>query len=86
MKYHLDDAKIEVVPQTLDNTMVLCGAHSHVTAEPEGKLTVQMVKPKMNTKKTRLEKTTQHLYDLESGNEPEKVLNIDLDLYQMENY
>jgi hypothetical protein len=26
------------------------------------------------------------LYDLESHGEPEKKLNVDLDLYQMENY
>jgi len=33
-----------------------------------------------------LEKLTCHLYDLEDCNGPEKRLNIDLDLYQMEEY
>ncbi len=87
LKCHLDDAKIEVVPQTIDNSMVLCGGHVHVAAKPDGKLKVRMVKPKVNiAKKTRLGKVTQELYDLESGSEPEKVLNIDLGLYQMEDY
>jgi hypothetical protein len=35
---------------------------------------------------SRLEKATQHLYDLEDAHEPEKPLNIDFGLYQMENY
>jgi hypothetical protein len=38
------------------------------------------------TKKSQLEKATHHLYDLESSHAAEKILNIDLDLYQMEDY
>jgi hypothetical protein len=46
-----------------------------------------MVKAKMTTvKKSRLEKATSHLYDLEDSHGPEKALNIDLGLYQMEDF
>jgi hypothetical protein len=50
-------------------------------------MSIGMVKNKVPVKRTsRLEKATQHLYDLEAIHEPEKPLNIDLGLYQMENY
>jgi hypothetical protein len=45
-----------------------------------------MDKAKVTVKKSRLEKATSHLYDLEDSTGPEKVLNIDLGLYQMEDY
>ena len=48
---------------------------------------VRMVKSKMPVKKTsRLDKATNHLYDLEDAHGPEKPLNIDFGLYQMEDY
>jgi len=51
-------------------------------------------KPKIKTtrakkalpKKSKLSRITQRLYNLESENEPEKPLNIELYLYQMETY
>ena len=45
-----------------------------------------MVKAKMSTKKSRLERATSNLYDLEDSHGPEKALNIDLGLYQMEDF
>ena len=45
-----------------------------------------MVKAKMTTKKSNLEKATNHLYDLEDCNGPEKTLKIDFGLYQMEDH
>ena len=86
LKCHLavEDAKIEVVPKIIDNSMVIGG--SHIMHEPKGKLEVGMVKTKVTVKKSRLEKATQHLYDLEEGNAPEKLLNVDFGIYQMENY
>jgi hypothetical protein len=83
----LEDAKVEVVPQVLDNTGVLCDSLP-LAARPERKLKVRAVKSrvKVSVKNSRLGKITRQLYDLESGCEPEKVLNIDLDLYQMEDY
>jgi hypothetical protein len=86
LKLHLsvEDAKVEVAPQIIDNTMVI-GA-PHIMQKPKGKVKVRMVKAKVIAKKSRLEKATSHLYDLEDSTGPEKTLNIDLGLYQMENY
>ena len=81
----IDDAKIEVSPKMIDNSVVIGG--SHVVRKPKNKMNIRMVKNKMPVKKTsRLEKATRCLYDLEEGHEPEKPLNIDLGLYQMEDY
>lgn len=87
LKYALtvEDAKVEVVPKIIDNSMVISGIH--VVRKPKGKMEVRMVKPKVTVKSSsRLEKAAQHLYDLEEAHEPEKPLNIDFGLYQMENY
>jgi hypothetical protein len=82
LKLHLS---IEVTPKIIDNTHVL-GAPS-VIGKQKGKMKVnRMVKAKVTVKKSRLEKVTSHLYDLEDSCGPEKTLNIDLGLYQMEDY
>ncbi len=80
----IEDVKVEVVPKIIDNTLVL-GA-SNVMRKPKGKIKVRMVKAKVPVKKNRLEKATSHLYDLEDSCGPEKVLNIDFGLFQMEDY
>jgi len=87
LKLHIEEPKIEVVPELVDNTMVICGPHNNpaVIAQPK-KLKVRAVKPKMTTKKSKLDRATSQLYDLESCSGPEKSLNLDLDLYQMEDY
>jgi len=41
---------------------------------------------KANVKVSGLGKVTRKLYDLEPGGEPEKLLKIDLGLYQMEDF
>jgi hypothetical protein len=87
LKLHLsiEEVKIEVTPKIIDNTLVL-GAPS-VISKSKGKMKVnRMVKTKVTVKKSRLEKATSHLYDLEDSCGPEKTLNIDLGLYQMEDY
>jgi hypothetical protein len=86
LKLHLsiEDAKVEVTPKIIDNTLVL--AVSNVMRKPKGKMKVRMVKAKVTVKKSRLEKATSHLYDLEDSCGPEKPLNIDFGLYQMEGY
>lgn len=87
LKLHLEEAKIEVVPELVDNTMVICGSHNNPTVVTQSKkLKVRAVKPKMTTKKSKLDRVTSQLYDLESCSGPEKSLNLDLDLYQMEDY
>ena len=81
----IDDVKLEVVPKIVDNSMVIAG--THVVRKPKNKMNTRMVKNKMPIKRTsRLEKATRCLYDLEAAHEPEKTLNLDLDLYQMEDY
>jgi len=80
----IDDAKIEVAPQIIDNT-VMIGA-PHIMGKSQTKVKTRMVKAKMTTKKSRLERVTSHLYDLENSCRAEKTLNIDLDLYQMEDF
>jgi len=76
---------IENTAKMTDTTaLVVCGAL--LNPEREGKPKLVIVKNRMNSLKSRLGKIMRRLYDLESGNEPEKPLNIDLDLYQMENY
>jgi hypothetical protein len=81
-----DDAKIEFTPQLVDNTLHLCTPGCmHFDSKVE--TCVQPKKPVVKvkvTKKSQLEKATHHLYDLESSHAAEKILNIDLDLYQME--
>jgi hypothetical protein len=80
----VDDVKVEVVPQIIDNTMVL--GEPHIERKPKGKVKVRMVKAKVTPKRSRLERATSSLYDLEDSTGPEKPLNIDFGLYQMENY
>ena len=80
----IDDLKIEVVPKIINPTMVL--AAPSVTRKPKGKMKVRMVKAKVTPRKSRLEKATSHLYDLEDCSGPEKTLSIDFGLYQMEDY
>ena len=80
----LEDAKIDVSPKIIDNTMIL--ATPHIMHKPKGKMKTRMVKAKVTVKKSRLEKVTSNLYDLEDSCGPEKQLNIDFGLYQMEDY
>jgi len=85
LQLSIEDVKVEVTPKIIDNTIVL-GAHS-VIGKPKGKMKVdRMVKAKVTVKRSRLEKATSNLYDLEDCYGPEKTLNIDLGLYQMEDY
>ncbi len=80
----LEDPKIEVTPKIIDNTLVL--ASPTILPKPKAKMKVRMVKTKVTVKKTRLDRATSNLYDLEDTCGPEKALNIDLGLYQMEDY
>ena len=80
----IDDVKIEVGTEIINPTMVLDS--SNITRKPKGKMKVRMVKSKVTNRKSRLEKATSHLYDLEDCSGPERTLNIDFGLYQMEEY
>jgi hypothetical protein len=57
-----------------------------VFVEEAPKLKAVQMKKKRAAKRSRLSRIIQKLYNLESGNEPEKHLHIELNLYQMENY
>ena len=81
----IEDVKVPVVPKMVDDSMLM-GTH-HLGAKSQNKMKVAMGKPKAPAKKTsRLCKATQHLYDLEGSHAPEKSLNVDFGLYQMEDY
>lgn len=67
-----------------ENIASLC--NHHVLVEQEPKVRVARVVRKAYPKRSRLGKVTQRLYNLEHGNEPERSLNIELDIYQMETY
>jgi hypothetical protein len=81
----VDDVKVEVAPVCLDDSLVI--AAPRIVAKPKsGKVKVRMVKKVVAKKTSSLEKATSHLYDLEDSHGPEKALNIDFGLYQMEDY
>jgi hypothetical protein len=80
----VEELKVEVMPKIIDNTMLLNAAN--ITHKPKGKMKARMGKAKVTAKRSRLEKATSHLYDLENSVGPEKQLNIDFGIYQMENY
>jgi hypothetical protein len=81
----IEDIKVEVVPKMINNSMVIGG--THIVRKPKNKMKVGVAKSKTAPKRTsRLEKATHCLYDLEETRGPEKTLNIDLGLYQMEDY
>jgi len=79
----VDAVKVDVTPVApplLDDPLVI--AAPLVVAKPKK---VRMVKAKVTPKKS-LDRVTSHLYDLEDNHGPEKCLNIDLGLYQMEDF
>ncbi|MCW3998630.1 MAG: hypothetical protein NWE93_00130 [Candidatus Bathyarchaeota archaeon] len=81
----IDDVKVEVQPACIPDSLVIA-APSIVVKPKSSKVKARMVKAKVVTKKSSLEKATSHLYDLEDSHGPEKCLNIDFGLYQMEDY
>ncbi|MGD6851490.1 MAG: hypothetical protein ACQCN6_05455 [Candidatus Bathyarchaeia archaeon] len=74
----VEDAK--VMPQLIDNSSLVIGAP---VIKVKNK---RMVKAKVTPKKSKLDRATSNLYDLEDSHGPEKTLNIDLGLYQMEDF
>jgi cell division protein FtsZ len=77
----------EIVTEMMDNNaLVIWGAR--VNPETEGKLKVTLVMTGINSSPTSiaLVKIAPQLYNLEACTEPERSLNVDLNLYQMENF
>ena len=67
-----------------NNALVISGAH--VSLVEEDKVKIPLVKARKSVKRSRLAKVTEKLYNLEPCGLPEKPLNVDLGLYQMEDY
>jgi hypothetical protein len=80
----VEEPKIEIVPDIMGKCRVL--GDSRIITNPKDNFKTGMLESKMNVKKNALEKATEQLYDIEETHEPEKLLQIDFDLYQMENY
>jgi hypothetical protein len=78
---------VESTTKIMDNrALVICGAR--VNPQQESKPILIPVKIRLGSLRSRLGKIMQRLYDLESGNEPEEPLrvNLEVDLYQMEDF
>jgi hypothetical protein len=59
----IEDLKIEVVPKTIDHSMVIGGGQ--IVRKPKNKMKVRMVKSKMPVKRiSRLDKSKNNLYEL----------------------
>ncbi len=85
--YPLKIQRLRLCQKFIDHSLVIGEAQVIRKPKSASKMKVRMVKAKVPIEKTsRLEKATAHLYDLEDACEPEKQLNIDFDLYQMEDY
>jgi hypothetical protein len=80
----VDDVKVEVAPKIIDDSIIINS--THVIRKPKSKVKARMVKAKMKVEKSELEKTANHLYDLEDSCESEQTLNVDFGLYQMEDF
>ena len=68
-----------------NNALVINSAQVNLVAD-DSKLKIPLVKARKNVRKSKLGKITEKLYNLESCDLPEKPLNVDLGLYQMEDY
>ncbi len=66
------------------NAFIIPNVHADFAEEVKPR--VRSTKTKMNSRRNRLKKITEKLYNLEPSGEPEKGLKIELDLYQMENF
>ena len=74
-----------MTPKMINNTMLIGG--DEIACKPKAKLKPRMAKSKAPVKRvSKLSKATASLYDLEDAHSPEKPLNIDFGLYQMEEY
>ncbi len=85
VKVHLGlDEANKVVASTVelvcDEALVICGGRVKPVQE------IVPVKVRVNAMRSKVGKAVHKLYDLEQSGEAEKKLNLDLDLYQMENY
>jgi hypothetical protein len=89
LRFHVTlEERNKVSPSVTEATVndALAIHSSSVRPEHEGKRRRALGKAKVSLLKSRLGRIMRGLYDLESDNEPEKPLNVDFGLYQMENF
>jgi hypothetical protein len=91
LKYHMTvegaNKASESGTKTMDNNaLIICNVNT--SPEREDQLKTTPIKTGIKTETNRLGKIMPELYNLENCIEPEKPVKIDLDLdlYQMENY
>jgi hypothetical protein len=76
--------------KVVGNAAKLLGDNAFVFLDSEEGVKTKraMAKARIGSLRSRLGRIMRRLYDLESGNEPEKPLKVDfdVDLYQMENF
>ena len=82
LKLHVEVEELTKVGEV--DAIMVCGAQ--VSSKLEERVKVVPVESEMESEGGRLGKIMLELYDLENGVEPEKhmKINLDLDLYQME--
>ena len=83
----IPEINLSVTNMVEKNSLAICGAtFSSINPAVQYKPKTPRVKTKINSFKSRLGRIMHRLYNLEIDNQPEKTLNIDINLYQMENY
>ncbi len=75
-----------VVKMTHNDALIVCDVNSDIERKDQPKTTP--IKTGIEAKRNKLERIMPELYNLENCNESEKPVKIDLDLdlYQMENF
>ncbi len=82
----LEDPKIDTCVTSLLEKNTIVVSKTRVDLPEENVANIPLPKSRRILKKNKLAKVTERLYDLEPYGSPEKSLNIDLDLYQMEDH
>jgi hypothetical protein len=80
----VDDVKIVVSPKTVDHSIII--GTPKTLYQPKDKLKNELIEARATAKEDRLDKTASKIYDLEDNIGPEKPLNINFNLHQMEDY
>lgn len=80
----IENIEVKIAPKVIEDEIVICSPI--VVHKPKNKIKIRMVKTKVTAKKSLLDDPANTLHNLEEACEAEKALNIDLDLYQMEDF
>jgi hypothetical protein len=80
----IENIEVKIAPKVIENEIVI--RSPSVVHKPKNKIKIRMVKTKVTVKKSLPENPANTLHNLEEVCEAERALNIDLDLYQMEDF